>query len=176
MNIESIETFYKGRHFDSRLEARWAVFFDSLQIHWIYEPGSYWISEHHKYTMPEEELKALIESGKINAAMLDHNLLVKQRDVYQMIPRKEQPEYLKYAHLQGVGIGLREASRKYGISPQTIRHWIKRELILIIGERTVRGGCQFLIDEADVAYCVEVRSRSPGKGHWLFRPNGTPRK
>jgi hypothetical protein len=129
-----------------------------------------------KINLPEEELKALINSGKISAAMLDQNLLVNQRDIYQMIPRKEHPEYLKFAHLQGQGIGIREASRKYFISMRTIQNWIKRGLILTIGERTVRGGCQLLIDEADIAYCAEVRKRSPGRGHWLFRPNGTPRK
>ncbi len=34
----AIETIYKGYRFRSRLEARWAVFFDSLGIPWIYEP------------------------------------------------------------------------------------------------------------------------------------------
>lgn len=36
--IKAIETEYKGYKFRSRLEARWAVFFDSLNIPWIYEP------------------------------------------------------------------------------------------------------------------------------------------
>lgn len=35
--IKAIETFYKGYHFRSRLEARWAVFFDTLGISWKYE-------------------------------------------------------------------------------------------------------------------------------------------
>lgn len=38
MDIKPIETLYKGHRFRSRLEARWAVFFDSLGIPWIYEP------------------------------------------------------------------------------------------------------------------------------------------
>ena len=36
-HIKAIETFYKGYHFRSRLEARWAVFFDTLGIQWKYE-------------------------------------------------------------------------------------------------------------------------------------------
>lgn len=36
-HIEAIETEYKGYKFRSRLEARWAVFFDSLGIEWEYE-------------------------------------------------------------------------------------------------------------------------------------------
>lgn len=35
--IKAIQTRYKGCHFRSRLEARWAVFFDTLGIEWAYE-------------------------------------------------------------------------------------------------------------------------------------------
>jgi hypothetical protein len=35
--IKAIETEYKGYKFRSRLEARWAVFFDTLGIDWVYE-------------------------------------------------------------------------------------------------------------------------------------------
>lgn len=38
MTIKAIETRYAGCHFRSRLEARWAVFFDAMQIQWEYEP------------------------------------------------------------------------------------------------------------------------------------------
>jgi hypothetical protein len=37
MEIKPIETQYKGYRFRSRLEARWAVFFDALGIEWEYE-------------------------------------------------------------------------------------------------------------------------------------------
>lgn len=39
--IKAIETHYKGYHFRSRLEARWAVFFDALGIQWEYEHEGY---------------------------------------------------------------------------------------------------------------------------------------
>ena len=35
------ETLYKGIQFRSRLEARWAVFFDALGLKWEYEPEGY---------------------------------------------------------------------------------------------------------------------------------------
>jgi hypothetical protein len=35
--LKAIETTYKGYRFRSRLEARWAVFFDALKITWAYE-------------------------------------------------------------------------------------------------------------------------------------------
>lgn len=39
--IRPIETRYKGYRFRSRLEARWAVFFDALELNWEYEPEGY---------------------------------------------------------------------------------------------------------------------------------------
>lgn len=39
--IKAIETSYKGYRFRSRLEARWAVFFDTLEIKWEYEREGY---------------------------------------------------------------------------------------------------------------------------------------
>lgn len=36
-----IETSYAGCRFRSRLEARWAVFFDALGLRWEYEPDAY---------------------------------------------------------------------------------------------------------------------------------------
>lgn len=35
--IKAIETKYKGYRFRSRLEARWAVFFDYIELKWQYE-------------------------------------------------------------------------------------------------------------------------------------------
>lgn len=39
--IGAIQTTYKGIKFRSRTEARWAVFFDVLDIEWEYEPEAY---------------------------------------------------------------------------------------------------------------------------------------
>lgn len=75
--LKAIETRYKGYRFRSRLEARWAVFFDALKIKWEYEiegfdlgvAGLYlpdfWLKEHGvwieikgKYPNTEEIKKA----------------------------------------------------------------------------------------------------------------------
>ncbi len=37
MTVKAIDTIYKGYRFRSRLEARWAVFFDHLGLQWVYE-------------------------------------------------------------------------------------------------------------------------------------------
>ena len=39
--LKAIQTEYKGYRFRSRLEARWAVFFDTLGVKWEYEPEGY---------------------------------------------------------------------------------------------------------------------------------------
>lgn len=39
--MKAIETSYRGYRFRSRLEARWAVFFDALNLSWEYEPEGF---------------------------------------------------------------------------------------------------------------------------------------
>ena len=39
--MRAIGTKYGGCYFRSRLEARWAVFFDHLGIEWLYEPEGF---------------------------------------------------------------------------------------------------------------------------------------
>ncbi|GMU51013.1 MAG: hypothetical protein AMXMBFR33_01590 [Candidatus Xenobia bacterium] len=41
MSIQPVETEYNGYRFRSRLEARWAVFFDTLGIRYQYEPEGF---------------------------------------------------------------------------------------------------------------------------------------
>jgi hypothetical protein len=45
INIKPIETEYNGYRFRSRLEARWAVFFDTLGIQYEYEPEGFQLSD-----------------------------------------------------------------------------------------------------------------------------------
>lgn len=61
--MKAINTKYKGYNFRSRLEARWAVFFDSLGIEWEYEKEGYKF-EDGTYYLPDfwlPELDCFIE-------------------------------------------------------------------------------------------------------------------
>jgi hypothetical protein len=49
MEIKAIETVYKGYRFRSRLEARWAVFFDVLGVEWVYEPEGFESIDGYRY-------------------------------------------------------------------------------------------------------------------------------
>ncbi|MBX8476970.1 hypothetical protein K5D38_19535 [Pseudomonas cichorii] len=42
--LKAIQTRYKGHKFRSRLEARWAVFFDAAGIKWIYEQEGFLVN------------------------------------------------------------------------------------------------------------------------------------
>lgn len=42
--MESVPTLYRGIEFRSRLEAKWAVFFDRLKLPWAYEPFTYYFN------------------------------------------------------------------------------------------------------------------------------------
>lgn len=54
--VRAIETHYAGYRFRSRLEARWAVFFDQAGIPWEYEPQGYLIGPEKKPYLPDFRL------------------------------------------------------------------------------------------------------------------------
>ncbi len=55
-SIKAIETRYKGYRFRSRLEARWAVYFDTLGWKWEYEKEGYDFSALRRYARGDYEL------------------------------------------------------------------------------------------------------------------------
>lgn len=78
--IKPIETHYAGCRFRSRLEARWAVFFDALGIRWEYEPQGYVVKG--KPYLPDfvlPDLKASVEV-KGDPERLDLDLLADALD------------------------------------------------------------------------------------------------
>jgi hypothetical protein len=58
MELKAIQTVYKGYQFRSRLEARWAVFFDGIGIKWDYEEqgfdlnGCWYLPDFHLSDFP----------------------------------------------------------------------------------------------------------------------------
>ena len=50
--IKAIETVYNGYRFRSRLEARWAVFFDAIGIRYEYEPEGF-VGGYGEYYLPD---------------------------------------------------------------------------------------------------------------------------
>ena len=69
-DIKPIETFYNGYRFRSRLEARWAVYFDSLGIEYEYEPEGYELSDGTKY-LPDFYLTSMHMFVEVKAENID---------------------------------------------------------------------------------------------------------
>lgn len=66
--MKPIETVYCGYRFRSRLEARWAVFFDALGVKWEYEPEGYDLGDAGWY-LPDfwlPDYSAFIEVKPVN--------------------------------------------------------------------------------------------------------------
>jgi hypothetical protein len=66
--MKAIETRYKGYRFRSRLEARWAVFFDALGVSWQYEPEGFVLRDGTHYLpdfyLPVSDLWVEVKGGE----------------------------------------------------------------------------------------------------------------
>lgn len=62
--MKPIETIYNGYRFRSRLEARWAVFFDALGVDYEYEPEGFQL-DNGMYYLPDFRVKCWGTRGRI---------------------------------------------------------------------------------------------------------------
>lgn len=62
--MKPIETIYNGYRFRSRLEARWAVFFDALGVDYEYEPEGFRL-DNGMYYLPDFRVKCWGTRGRI---------------------------------------------------------------------------------------------------------------
>lgn len=74
--IKPIETEYKGYRFRSRLEARWAVFFDAIGVEYEYEPEGFQLPSGRFY-LPDFRLKCWGTRGSISERPFDLYVEVK---------------------------------------------------------------------------------------------------
>ena len=69
-----IETEYKGYRFRSRLEARWAVFFDMMGIYYVYEPEGFELEDGTKYLpdfyFPDQDTYGEVKPDRPGARLL----------------------------------------------------------------------------------------------------------
>ena len=71
--MKAIETIYNGYRFRSRLEARWAVFFDRLGIRYVYEPEGYEFEDGTQY-LPDFYLPDSRQYFEVKGVMNDKDL------------------------------------------------------------------------------------------------------
>jgi len=91
--VQAIETRYAGCRFRSRLEARWAVFFDALNIEWQYEPQGYLVTssfdqEQTRPYLPDFWLPATQTWAEVKGhdAAVDWNFLAAACDWHSALP------------------------------------------------------------------------------------------
>ena len=73
---------------------------------------------------------------------------------------------------QQLGVGLREASRKYGVDVQTIRNWTKSGLVHILQNSEGRGKTMFLDEKCLSNTVQDFRPRRNRIGQSLPQANG----
>jgi hypothetical protein len=132
-----------------------------------------------KYGLDEARIVAEVEHGRIKAAMIGDTLVIAEDDARQEarpLRKEDLPEYQKFSNLDGIGIGIGEASEKYNIGFATVFRWFKKGLISEIERTTVQGGEKIFLNERDVAYCVEIHRKIGGQGRKIFDKKGMPVK
>ena len=96
MKHKAIETPYKGYRFRSRLEARWAVFFDVIGVEWEYEEEGYVLPDGTCY-LPDFKLKCWGKRGCIEDKPFDLYVEVKgemtEEDMKKIISFSGLPSY-----------------------------------------------------------------------------------
>lgn len=74
--MKAIETYYNGYRFRSRLEARWAVFFDTLGVRYEYEPEGFELDDGTWY-LPDFRVKCYGTRGDFDNKPFDLYIEVK---------------------------------------------------------------------------------------------------
>ena len=109
--------------------------------------------------MSQKTLRKLVEYGMIE-------LMATKKS----ITKEDFPEYKKHKDLAGNPIHISKAARKYNISDATIIRYVDRGFIKVVGKDKNR----ILLNEQDVAYCVDILNEYGGKGKQAFNEDGTP--
>lgn len=104
--IKAIKTEYKGYRFRSRLEARWAVFFDALGVRWEYEKEGYELPsfDFDRVAMVERHMSEVEEYGMLTTleALADRlSVLASSKQFY--LPDFWLPEYEIWAEVKASG-------------------------------------------------------------------------
>lgn len=113
--IKAIDTEYKGYLFRSRLEARWAVFFDALGLKWEYEPEGFDLGD-GTYYLPDFKVEYPGYETDEN-----HYKWFEVKSDLDRLTADEWKKVLKFDELEGITIldGTPEA-KMYNKARQTL--------------------------------------------------------
>ena len=98
--VVSIETFYRGYRFRSRLEARWAVYFDSIGIGWEYEKEGYDLGNGKWYLpdfwLPQVNIWAEVKPVTLSEEELDMVFSLVVGTNFECLLLVGIPDYIQY--------------------------------------------------------------------------------
>ena len=101
--MKVIETLYKGYKFRSRLEARWAVYFDFFNIDWIYElegfefdDGTYYLPD---FFLPQVEMWAEVKPIELNKEELRKVCLLVDGSGFDCLLLEGVPDIRSYRYV-----------------------------------------------------------------------------
>lgn len=137
--IKPIETRYKGYRFRSRLEARWAVFFDALDIEWEYEKEGYDLGEAGWY-LPDFWLPKMKAWVEVKPTDFDSDELLKCYALaygtgWDVVLAIGQPECRYYSVIVNNGEdtvhAMWEAETEFGIRQDMLTYAYKESAVMI---------------------------------------------
>lgn len=113
--MKPIETTYHGYRFRSRLEARWAVYFDAVGIDWEYEKEGYEFNNGTRYLpdfwLPQVNMWAEVKPGSFDKQELEKVKLLVCGTEFPCILLEGPPDKRSYRYVE---LGLSEADLEEG--------------------------------------------------------------
>lgn len=100
--IKPIETIYRGYRFRSRLEARWAVFFDSLGVKYEYEPEGFKLPDGSMY-LPDFRVMCHASRGQDSEPF---PLYIEVKGVMDEASAKKIKAFSWYSAFEGINLDL----------------------------------------------------------------------
>ena len=120
--MKPIETRYKGYRFRSRLEARWAVFFDTLGIEWEYEPEGFELSDGSRY-LPDFLLRG-VKYERDYGDMLALDIFVEVKPSSAIFDDWAKAKLLSHSRPTILLCGVPEVNRSYTLcGPDECSNW-----------------------------------------------------
>jgi hypothetical protein len=174
--ISAIPTRYAGCHFRSRLEARWAVFFDHVAIDWEYEPQGFLVGmygENLRPYLPDFYLPGLGLWVEVKGAdeQIDRELLLAAVVPWGGLPRS--PAGPPVTMEEDLPDGLNRML-VLGPRPTPTPQWDVRHSLLHFRKGIVyRNWASFSVSDVDIdaqTYLMDVFGGDGGEGDYMPLP------
>jgi len=102
--LKAIETVYSGIDYRSRIEARWAVVFDTLDVEYYYEPEHYELGLKNEWTDNDEESMQEAINQCWDSEDIDHikrEAWWKKHEKLMYLPDFWLPEFKHWVEIKG---------------------------------------------------------------------------